>query len=96
MSETEVLHLTDKAVMSFLASLAQTLREIDTLQRNAAKMEEDLATVFCNRLREFVLEGLHKDLDEHDLEAMRNMVVALDALRTQATPIMKPMPSTPH
>ena len=57
MSATEVLHLTDKAVVSFLASLAQTLREIDTLQRNAAKVKKDLATVFCNRLREFVLGG---------------------------------------
>ena len=94
--ETKVLHLKDKAVIAFLASLAQTVREIDSLQRTVANSEEDLETVLVARLKEFVIEGLHKDLHDRDCEAVRNMFLAFDTLRTQDKPILIPISPTAH
>ena len=88
------LYVTDRAVVAFLASLARVLGEIDKSQAAAATSGESHADLLVSHLRYYLLEGLHRDVQARDREAMERMIDALDYLRAREQLI--PMSETSH
>ena len=87
-------HVTDRAVVAFLACLAQTLREIDSYRAIASKSGESHADVLVSHLRYYLLEGLHREIQAPDREAMVRLLESLDYLRAREQLI--PMSGTTH